>query len=314
MLKKWISGFKRKYKDKINRTLLIVFITVIFIIAAYITFSTRNKEETDEYEPNQVYKPADAVIGGERIEKERYEKDDNIVKVFIENCNNRKIEEAYNVLTDDCKEVLYPTLEDFQEKYVKRYFIEKRAYNLQGWINNGKYTIYKLRITEDMMSTGKYEENESYEDYITIIEDGKEQRLNINGYIGNTAIDKTTKVEGIEVTVKNIHTYMNRQEYILKVKNSTEGNILLSDMKKVKDNIRLVCDREQSYPSKRNSVNSAELRVASGNEETVKIEFDKKFSTGGFPRYIDFKEVIMKYDEINRNDDEKKTVRIKVEI
>ncbi|MBQ8044587.1 MAG: hypothetical protein IJ272_10685 [Clostridia bacterium] len=39
-----------------------------------------------------------------------------IIDEFIKYCNNGQVENAYAMLSDDCKNILYPSLEDFTRK------------------------------------------------------------------------------------------------------------------------------------------------------------------------------------------------------
>ena len=40
----------------------------------------------------------------------------DVIDEFIEYCNKGQIEEAYTMLSDECKVILYPSLEDFTRK------------------------------------------------------------------------------------------------------------------------------------------------------------------------------------------------------
>ena len=55
---------------------------------------------------SNVYKPQETVIGGSDISEEKQEKNSNIINTFVEYCNKGELQKAYNMLTDECKDLL----------------------------------------------------------------------------------------------------------------------------------------------------------------------------------------------------------------
>jgi len=49
-------------------------------------------------------------------EKEVSSNVSEIIDEFIEKCNNGQVEDAYEMLSEECKNILYPSLEDFTRK------------------------------------------------------------------------------------------------------------------------------------------------------------------------------------------------------
>ena len=92
------------------------------------------------------------VAGGDNLRGEKAIEVSSVISTFIDNCNNRKIEEAYNLLTDDCKQELYPTLETFKNNYVRRLFSIKKLYNIQLWMAEEGYT-YRVELRNDVLSS-----------------------------------------------------------------------------------------------------------------------------------------------------------------
>ena len=76
----------------------------------------------------------------------------NIIKSFIEYCNTGEVEKAYQLLSDDCKEILYPDLETFTKQYVNRIFNSKKLFACQAMITDAEYHTYQINFTEDMLA------------------------------------------------------------------------------------------------------------------------------------------------------------------
>ena len=94
------------------------------------------------------------VVTRDEPDSEKADKVNNVIHSFLDNCNNGNIKEAYNLLTDNCKQELYPTLELFKQKYIDNVFRTKKLYNIQSWIIGEGYT-YQITIRENVLSLRK---------------------------------------------------------------------------------------------------------------------------------------------------------------
>lgn len=297
MLRRWFSGFIRNNKEKIEKIIKAVALigVAFFIIYSIVLSLTKNNSITKK--TGEIYAPTETIISGSNINEEEYEEDSNLVDTFINYCNEKKVNEAYQLLTDECKENLYTTLEDFQKNYCNKYFDKKRTYSLQSWINTGNYTTYQIRITDDILSTGDYTNSEKYQDYITIVDNNGNKKLNINGYIGREEINKVTDINGISIKVCNVERYMDYEKYFLEITNNTNNTLLLNDMQNVRHNLTLNTSEDDSYPVNINSINEIKLMVLSGQTKQIKINFTKKYTLNKDSKYIKFSNVILNYDE-----------------
>ena len=55
-----------------------------------------------------------------------------LVEQFLEYCKNNKIEEAYNLISDECKKEKYKTLADFKTNYYNKIFNKKRSVEIKN--------------------------------------------------------------------------------------------------------------------------------------------------------------------------------------
>lgn len=53
-----------------------------------------------------------SVITGQEVKTDISE----VIDEFVKYCNNGQVEKAYEMLSDECKTILYPNLEDFTRK------------------------------------------------------------------------------------------------------------------------------------------------------------------------------------------------------
>lgn len=78
---------------------------------------------------------------------------EEIIKTFIYFCNKGKIDSAYDMIADNCKETLYPSKEDFVSDYYNKYFQDYRDVSISEYNSEGTYSVNFLR---DMLASRKY--------------------------------------------------------------------------------------------------------------------------------------------------------------
>lgn len=313
MFRRWLSNFYRNNKEKISKFVKVFGLLILIGIA--LANSVGNNSSKDENNSDAtVYTPTKTIISGKDINKETYQKEENLVKTFVDYCNNKQIQEAYNLLTEECKEKIYPNIETFEKNYYDVIFNQYRECNLQSWVSSGNYNTYKVTFIEDIMSTGNYNNVKKFEDYITIVTKDDEQKININNYIKSEEISKTTKTDELEIEVKSVDTYMNSVKYYLKITNITEKDILLDTLRN--KTIKLVGTNGAEYALDDTNLFSSNLIIykESKNKE-VELKFTKQYGSDVIGESIEFKNIITNYDEYlkdNNNYNEYKGISIKL--
>ena len=126
-----IMRFIRQNKKQIIRIAVIAaFLFLILQILNYLTENNKNinvnnnKEQSVYEKTNGTVVSDKSMVSGGKVSTSTMQSVNDIIKEFVENCNNQKIEEAYNMLTDECKEVLYPDIETFENNYYNNLFKE----------------------------------------------------------------------------------------------------------------------------------------------------------------------------------------------
>lgn len=307
MFRRWLSTFWRNNKEKITQlTKLFGLLILISVVAAIVFNSLSPNVNNQDNNETKIYNPDKTIISGSDVSKEEYKKDDNLVETFVTYCNEQKIKEAYDLLSDECKEKEYSTIEKFKTNYCDKIFTENREYNLQSWVNNANSVTYKVTFIEDILSSGNYDDVTKMEDYITIVTKNNEKKLNINGYIKTNTLDKVTKVEGLEINIKKEDIYMNYVSYELAVTNLNNNKMLL-DMQKG-DNIKLIGTNEVEYGLDDTNLFSSNLTIYENDRnKKIELKFKKQYGSGVESKAIVFKRVVTDYekyytDKINYKD------------
>lgn len=315
MVKARVSSFIKKNKYKFQNVLIKLIIVVIVVAIATIVLS--NNKEISPTNNNQVeesYKPSQTVIKGSDVSSKQYKLDDSIVNKFMEYCNTGKIEDAYSLLSDDCKDNLYQTIEKFRENYYNKIFSKKRLYNLQAWISEGKYTIYRIRYTNNMLATGTYEKLDVYQDYITLIKNSKEEKIAIGSFVMSEELGAETNTELIYAKVIKRNIYIEDEEYEIAIKNKTSNTILLDDLKDNKD-IILINSSNEIHTTYINKIFLTDITIKPGETKKIRLRFKKTCDSTRKSQYIEFLNIIRNYNEyFNSETDYADTFKAKIKI
>lgn len=303
MIRNIINNFIRKHKNKIRdlgQKLIMVAMGVFIATIMLSTISNNDNTKKDDDITN-VYKPTETVIKGSDVSKEQYQADTTTTNKFLEFCNNGNIQEAYDLLMDECKEELYPTIEIFKNNYYNNIFNKKRECNLQAWISTNDYTVYRVRYTNDMLATGTYDSSDVYQDYITLNKKNGTEKIALGGFVDSKECNVITKKENIEATVTKKIQHVSYEEYEISIKNNTQKTILLDNLES-SGTIRLIAGGEQ-YTAYTNRLYIVNLLINPGEYQKITIRFKKSFGSNKTSKKIEFLEVIKDYETYTQNKD-----------
>ena len=297
--------FYNQNRKKIFKIILVI-VFIIGIIQLLNNLS-KNKNGNNSIKNNIVISnnskneliSSKSAVTGDNVSNYKLEEDTNIIENFMKYCNDKDINSAYSLLTDECKEVMFPTIEDFYNIYYSKIFDEEnKSYTVENWVGD----TYEVRITGDILATGKLDNSETNQDYITIVKQNGENKLNINNYVGRKNLEKTTEHENIEVNVLSRDTYMDYEIYNLTIINNSENSILLDTGESTKS-VYLLDSKDVKYYFYSNEIVQNRLLIQSKYKNTLQIKFSNSYSSSRNIKYLVFSKLILNYDEYKKLDD-----------
>ena len=117
-----------------NRKQIIIVIAIIAFIIIMLQVVNELLKPTKESNQNNnnsnisdLQKPTQSAITGQNVTEETSKENTDIIKSFIDYCNNSEMEKAYDLLSNDCKEE-FGNLNTFIADYYKRNFKTKKIY------------------------------------------------------------------------------------------------------------------------------------------------------------------------------------------
>ena len=284
-----------------------IFIIVIIIIQLFKLITIKNQEEkqnnfvTTGNENKQDFNTIvsdenKSTVTGEELSKTQTELLKSIDK-FAEYCNNNNTDDAYNLLSEECKKEMYPTVEDFIELYYKKIFDGKlKNISVENWVDN----IYKVKFSDDALSTGIYNSDNNIQDYISVVKDEDDNyKLNINGYVGQEELNKETEAFDLKIKVVEKNQYMDFTTYTYEVKNGSKNVIRLNDIESEAE-MYLEDKNSIKYYAYMNELAESDLRVMPGETKKVVIKYYCRFSSTREITSIVFPEIQLGGNEIAR--------------
>ena len=163
-----------------------------------------------------------------------------VINKFMEFINNKKFQEAYNLLHSDYRDVYFPDINKFID-YCSKNFVsksEKMVEILDSSLVEADIFVCKVRVLDCASEFGEQKEEYSTEDTFTVYFNHEEDKCKIafQGFISSESVESSAKVGKLNLSVTKIIRYNNKVELLLKVFNGENQAVTLID--KATDNVR----------------------------------------------------------------------------
>lgn len=273
----------RRFIKKNRKKVIFVVITVAIIIA--INYILKNMPE--EEIPKTTYEPNVAVMDESEVPKKWHSEIENRIKTFVDYCNNKEYQKAYDMISDDCKDAIYPVIGDFKE-YVDKRFQVKRIYSIQNFSNISKQYIYDVNFMSDFMATGSTGTNYGYvQEKFVFTEDDNSLKFAIGGFVRTNILDAFVEDENLKIVTKKKNVYYDHETYTVDITNKTDYPIVLGDGTG-EDEIAISVNEQLREETNINAVNV----VLQPNESRIfTFVFEKYCDDGYAPQAMYFTDV-----------------------
>lgn len=234
-----------------------------------------------------------SVITGQKMTEEQVDSL-KILDDFASLCSANKFNEAYNLLSEDCKSEMYPTVNNFKNNYYNKVFAGKeKIVSADNWIGN----IYKVQFADNPLASGTYTSENVVEDYITIVTDNEGNRkLNINSFIRKQSLNKEQETSNITVKVLEKYAYMDYEIYTFEITNNTNSSILLNNNSASGEAMYVEDANGIRYSAYTHELSEAYLKLASKETRKIKIKYYNKYGSNKEIKSVVFGRVILDYE------------------
>jgi len=305
-----IRHFYYQNKEKIWKVVLII----AFLLGIIYFLNERAANNGDETsgmvsqtdkeiysdEENKTYISDTSAISGGTVNEYEVQKINNTISKFLQYCKSGNAEEAYNMLSADCKENEYKTIEKFKQKYIQSRFDKESIYEIENWIRD----TYKISISKDLLATGNVGNNEKRVEYITIVKEDSQEKLNINSYIGKKELNKETTKNDVKITAVSKRTYMDYEIYDFKIENLSDKTIKVDSFDKT--NTMYVEDSNgNKYNAQKHEILESDLEIRTNNEIKISIKYTNNYSLRTDIEQIVFENIILDYIKYEKSENKK---------
>lgn len=297
-----LRRFIDKNEELIKKVIIIV-VFVLFIIKS-LNFIYEKDEEKKRIQSNENNTNSQN-SKDTNITEEDYTTESNSMDItissFVNYCNQRKIEEAYKMLTQECKNAMFPTVEDFEKIYINNVYNIKREYELTKWSAEGNKTTCLVTLYGDLLATGGTVN--SKQEYYTFVEDDNgNYKLNINNYIYGEDRKSEIIFRNITVRINHVDIYEEYEEAKITIKNNTGKTICLTGNKYNK-NIYLQNSSGTSYSSLSSKFDKENIVMKPNSVQSFTVKFNKLYSATNKATKLVLSDVILDYESYLNSED-----------
>ena len=246
----FIRGLLQR-ENKIIKYVAIAVFVLIFLNLLNKRYGQINEERI--IEENKRY--------GNYTVEEIQEKND-VVADFINYCKNKDYNSAYQMVSEECKTSLYPTLEHFEENYCKEKFEELNYFSRSFVRVINDITIYEITFKSNSIETGLLK---TENDYIGVYN----EKINLSGFLNTEKIERTLQDENfINVKIKNKYNFYDCEIFDVEIINET-SQVANFEMSNIKGTIK-----EITYPN----INPNEkITIQANDKKSLEVKFIRNY-------------------------------------
>ena len=266
-----------------------------------------NKTEEEVKQEKSSY----SVMTGEKVSTDKTADETTVINDFVKYCNMGDYENAYNMLSLDCKEVVFPKLEYFINNYYKSMFKEQKSIDLQAWFKSNNGNTYKVTFIGDALSTGKLSDLQ-IEDYYTVVLENGVRKLNINSYIRRVKYNSDAELTDINIKPIYKDIFLDYEIYELEVINNTSKIIMLDTLSNSNSMYLTGTSSNAKYTAFSNEISANELKVNPSETKTIRIKFNKLYNTNVTVNAMNFTDFVKDYELYVQSNTKRETLSIKI--
>lgn len=305
-IKKKVLEFLKKYKK-------IVIVLLIWLVIIIINFFI-GKKNINKNDMTNTYQPHESIMNSSvKVPDNLQPKIEQLIGEYVEYCNNKEYEKAYNLLTEECKKELYPTLEDFT-LHIKSIFDQYKVYSMQNYSNDKNLYIYRVTFFNDILSNGISRDNKDTqydEEKFVIKNNNGNLSLSIGGFISEETLNKLYEDDNMRVYIEKRILKYDTEEYILKIANKSQYILYLSDYIHASDiQIELPSGGTRNFyvsdDMKNNGYIQTDMYIYSQQIREYRLIFNKFYDESKDTKSINFNSIklltkIIDYDEMTQD-------------
>lgn len=311
-------------RNRIEIIVGVIIIAFIFLIVQIFNsfYNREDKEKINNQQENKKIsieslneikeEETTAIMTQRQVSQETTKNNLETIRTFVDKCNQGAIEEAYQMLSQDMRNLFYTSIEIFKQNYVNIIFTTKRTVDIEAWYTSRNAYTYKVTLYEDLLATGNASMDSTFEEYYAIVEENGENKLNLNKFIEAETIEKTVDSDIIKIEIKKRYKFKENEQYEINIRNVTDKRIAIDTLERI-NSMYLTGNNRVQYEAFSNEVGKNLLVIEPFGTGTYIIKFNKIYNPSVESKSITFSDIVVNYDNwIVGEEKESKSVTIEL--
>lgn len=275
----------RRFVKKYKKMILII----LLIWGAVILLNYMLSKMPENLEPTTTYEPHVSIIDGSSTTPKRLQEPiEEILKEYVDACNDGNYAKAFNMLSEECRKYEFDNNIDLFVNHVLTRMPVPKKYSIQNYSNvtlsKGKVYIYEVKYIDDILATGLTNTQYGYlSEKISFYEDKDNNlEMSIGSYIYQLDIKSISENEYLKIDILDKKVSYSTEEYEVKFTNRSNYTIVVADGYESEE-INLQLSQEN-----RSEVNMAKIVLQPGESITQTLCFTKFVDDGDTSNAINF--------------------------
>lgn len=218
----------RKFFKKFGKIVFIILF--IWLIVFFINLYLRTRQA--QLIATNTYNPDEPIIDyGGKVPTKDKETVNTVLESFLNYCKSKDYENAFHMISEDCKNYLYNNDIEYFKKYVDSVYTTFNNYSYtQNYSNIDDVYIYDVTtLNSDILATGTTGGYNTFKDKISIVTENGEKKIANQGYVKKIDVSKEIEDNYIKVKINSKDCSYNQVTYNLEVSNKTDNTIVIAD-------------------------------------------------------------------------------------
>ena len=122
-----------RFYNQNRRRILIIILIIVFILGiiqllnyfSRMKIAKEDKQNTwiENTESNKDVVSEKSLISGQNVSDTQLNSETELIDEFVKYCNNKDLNSAYEMLSEECKEEMFPTIDDFYNNYYIKHIL-----------------------------------------------------------------------------------------------------------------------------------------------------------------------------------------------
>jgi len=225
-----LTDLRLKFRRLIRNNLKYIFIAVIIFLIIFFINQLLRLQKPAQIASTTLDKKT-TVIDNVQISTSEHNKIEDMIKTFVEYCNNNDFDKAYNMLSTDCRKYAYNSSFDEFMEHISKMMPEPRQYSIQAHSNpESNIYVYNVNYIPDYLSSGLTNQEYRYTtEKMTFkkVKDGYE--MAVGDFYNAVELNSIGQNDYIRVEVVNKVEKYEKEIYKVRIKNRSDGFAVIMD-------------------------------------------------------------------------------------